>query len=430
MPRIIILHGVNYWNAGDLGIIRSMVLRLREEIPSTTIHIHSIFGDIERAREITDWDESIREIPYIVTYPFKNGVEALVGSISLLSTLVYGILYHFLKIKARFLLTSRQAAIIDDLMESDVVLSKGGNFFLDKGRGLPGFTLHLHQILLSILLRKPTVIYAQSIGPFKRKWTYTVLKAVLRKVDLVLLREPCSFDFLKGLKGPVVKITADEAFLLPAVSGERARELLKMNGIEGNRIVGITVLDWSYPFSPDPIERRQKYIASLASVADWLIKERAAEVFFVPHLVGFWGTNDLEIVEQIIQHMRCQQQVRILGTYTAEEIKGILGQADIVIGTRMHSNIFALAAGTPCLVISYLPKCVGIMRMLGLEEWVIPIEDITPEVLCDRTKDLLEKAPVIRAHLRDVVPEMKEKARENARLVRILVEMSQQRSAA
>lgn len=421
MSRITILHGVNYWNAGDLGIMRSMVLRLRQEIPSARIEILSIFGDIKKPREILDWDQSVWERPYLATYPLKDVKEALEAGIGLLKSLVYCFLLHILGVRADFLLTVRQASVINGLAQSDVVVSKGGNFLWDKGKGIPGFTLHLHQILLSILLRRPTVIYAQSIGPFVRPWTYRLLKPVLRRVDLILLREPCSLEFTSDLGGTQVRLTADEAFLLPAITDEQAQQLLRANGVEGECTVGFTVRDWFYPFSPDPTEKQRKYIESMAALADWFIEQRSATVFFVPHLVGFWGVDDLEVTQKIVNRTSHKERIHILGTLTAEEIKGILGEADIVVGTRMHSNIFALSEGTPCLVISYLPKSTGIMRMLGLEEWLVPIEDVTAEGLCAMAARLLRDAHAVRAHLARVVPEMERRARENASLVRALI---------
>jgi colanic acid/amylovoran biosynthesis protein len=39
--------------------------------------------------------------------------------------------------------------------------------------------------------------------------------------------------------------------------------------------------------------------------------------------------------------------------------------------------IFSLTSGVPCIAIEYEHKTRGIMRDLGLEEWVLPIADVT-----------------------------------------------------
>ena len=55
----------------------------------------------------------------------------------------------------------------------------------------------------------------------------------------------------------------------------------------------------------------------------------------------------------------------------------MIGLVDLFVGTRMHSNIFALSQHVPCVAIAYEVKTNGIMRMFDLSDHVINIEDIT-----------------------------------------------------
>ena len=49
---------------------------------------------------------------------------------------------------------------------------------------------------------------------------------------------------------------------------------------------------------------------------------------------------------------------------------------DVFLGTRMHSNIFALSGRVPVIAIGYLHKTQGIAAQVGIEDWVIDIQDI------------------------------------------------------
>lgn len=59
--------------------------------------------------------------------------------------------------------------------------------------------------------------------------------------------------------------------------------------------------------------------------------------------------------------------------------------------------------------------------MLGLEECVIPIDEVDVKSLMSMVSRLLEKRDAMHAHLRQVVPEIKRRAAENARLVQRLL---------
>ena len=51
------------------------------------------------------------------------------------------------------------------------------------------------------------------------------------------------------------------------------------------------------------------------------------------------------------------------------------------IGTRMHSNIFALSSLIKTIAIAYEPKTTGIMKMLKLSSYVINMEDVDSDKL-------------------------------------------------
>ncbi|TOG57529.1 hypothetical protein CGI98_23495, partial [Vibrio parahaemolyticus] len=57
---------------------------------------------------------------------------------------------------------------------------------------------------------------------------------------------------------------------------------------------------------------------------------------------------------------------------------------DVVTGTRFHSVIFSQVYGVPAFAIAYGGnKSRGIMRELGLEDYVVDIENTDPQLLKD-----------------------------------------------
>ncbi len=421
VAKILILHGVNYWNAGDLGITISMVRRIREEIPHSQVSMVSIFSNmLPKPRKIDVREWGAKEVEYILSYPFNTYYEAFEAPLIAIGSIVFAILYRKFRRKFYFLILGSKKNVIDHFIDADVVISKGGGFLWDKGKGIPSFILSLHQIFISTLLGKPTILYAQSIGPFKRSWIGKIVKHVLEKTSLILLREPLSLDLLGKIRGPEVKVTADEGFLLQSAKKERVMEIFVNEGINVSDypLVGITVRHWSYPFSEDPKGKRSQYIDAIAKTVDYVIRHYNATVFFIPHLVGFWGYNDPDMINEIYEKIKAKHKTKILGTYSAEEIKGLIGESKIFIGTRMHSNIYALEECVPCITISYLPKCEGIMKMLNLEKWVIPVEKVNTKSLIAMVEELWNEKEQIKKKLCLEIPKIREKAKQNARAVK------------
>ena len=113
--------------------------------------------------------------------------------------------------------------------------------------------------------------------------------------------------------------------------------------------------------------------------------------------------------------------VYLLGSYDDAEIKGIWARCDLFIGTRMHSNIFALGGGVPTIAVSYLHKTTGIMEGIGLEAWVIEIDKFTATDALKLADRILRGKELTREIVRGRVAAIQDEARLNAIKVRELV---------
>jgi colanic acid/amylovoran biosynthesis protein len=87
------------------------------------------------------------------------------------------------------------------------------------------------------------------------------------------------------------------------------------------------------------------------------------------------------------------------------------------LGTRMHSNIFALGSGVPVLAIGYLHKTQGIMQMLGLSDWVIDIREAEPGNVVPRLQQLWEKRDQVAQQIASQLPEVHRENLQTAQLI-------------
>jgi colanic acid/amylovoran biosynthesis protein len=99
------------------------------------------------------------------------------------------------------------------------------------------------------------------------------------------------------------------------------------------------------------------------------------------------------------------------------DLKAAYGHLDILIGTRMHSVIFALTEGVPSLAIGYLHKTRGLMRMVGLEDCMLDIDNIQMDQMTQVLEKLWSERNAVRARIQGKVPWMVENARQAGELI-------------
>ena len=90
----------------------------------------------------------------------------------------------------------------------------------------------------------------------------------------------------------------------------------------------------------------------------------------------------------------------------AQQIKDLIGRMDLFVGTRMHSSVYALAMRVPALAIAYQPKTRGTMQQLGLDDFVVPIEDVSTVRFQEKFEQLSRRREEIRDLLSARIPEI------------------------
>jgi colanic acid/amylovoran biosynthesis protein len=152
----------------------------------------------------------------------------------------------------------------------------------------------------------------------------------------------------------------------------------------------------------------------VAEFSAWLVQERKATVFLIPHD----RSQDLESARRVLSSVGTLDGIILVDQEMGPaDMKALCGAMDLFVGTRMHSAIYALDGGVPTLTVAYQPKTTGIMAALGLERFVLPIEDVTTEVLRAAFERLREEADTVRAVLAMRIPEIRERALLNGRLI-------------
>ncbi|UYH56084.1 polysaccharide pyruvyl transferase family protein [Qipengyuania sp. SS22] len=408
MKNVLILHGINYYNAGDHGIVLAMLKALRKKFSDVSITVASPFRRNNQIEEV--YVAKVRANDEIA-YPdeVSDLYQLPVGKKARLVVIAYGlkaVAFCMSLTVLPFALRKRFARTTDlgsAVLDADVVLSKGGGFLLDRGTTY-SVPIHLITIWIAIILRKKTVIYAQSIGPFESGFGRMVAGFVLRRVSLVLARDEYSYEYsteVLGIDPSKVKLTADAAFALATYQGGATAASAKQAegcASESPARACITLVSPRFAGLAGE-EAESQYCRVIAKVAEQ-ISEQGLDVMFIPHLES-GKFSDRILANRIVGFCspEAATKMRILEPTSPIDIINLMTESAIAICSRMHSMIFSIDARLPFVALSYLPKSDSMLHEADLDDWRVSLPEIATGDVEAAVADVTGKFEAILADL-------------------------------
>lgn len=407
--KFMIVNGWSDMNRGDSAILLGMIWLIRKQFPDASICVMSEFGEDDPNFASSYWViklyyPDVQILPAL--FPYPRGERKFYKLINAALTSVISCTVLALPAIGRYLFCGPKADTWKALIESDVLLSKGGHIFhLSRCslQALYAFFKHAFPLLLGSRLGRKTALYAQSVGPFNGRLCRLLAKWFFDRLNVISVRENISLNALQGL-GVVraAHLIPDAAFLLSAGNGRKKL-------IFDERPVIVTPRQWGF----DDKKTFENYMKTLALIVEWLSLE-GYKVLLVSHTIGPTpGEDDRIAVRCLYKMTRSKENVQILETegLTAYDLIGLYASGRLLIGTRFHSVIFAMLSGTPVIAISYFgPKTFGIMKGLGLEQFVLDISDLDIAKLRSMIQHVLEHESEIRKEISGRIKKLREEA--------------------
>lgn len=380
MKKIItITNAYTWYNKGDAGILLGTVNALKKIYgeDNLDIRILSFTPDEDKKRYCVDKSITGVYSNVINPHPYKH---TRIGKLIAIVKLFFKFIYLFLLSNLNLNFLIKKYDNFKSLNDSDFIVVCGGGFL--GGKKFESL-MHVFQMYINTKFNKKVYVMGTSIEPMNSKVVKLFTDDVLKKMDHVFAREVITSEYLEKLL-PTNKITLipDMAFMLEDVSTNFEFVSKLRNG--SNFIYGITVRQWNFPCSSNPNDMMNKYINSLVEFMNYEISLGNCFVF-VPQVIVDNG-DDTEVAKVIKSKLLCPDSFIILhDDLSPVEIKGLISNFDYFIGTRMHSNIFATSMRIPTIAIAYEKKTNGIMHTLGLDDYVIEINNISKDILIDKT---------------------------------------------
>ena len=316
----------------------------------------------------------------------------------------------------------------------DIILNLSLDTFSDQ-YGVPAYFSALFNILLGIATGKPMVVWAASIGSFDKRSTRFLASLVLNRVDMIIAREQVTKEYLEtlGVTKPSIYVTADHAFLMEPAPPKRISEILANEGVDKseNPLIGISasqlIHHYAFPGIQHGEERYQRYVAVMAETIDYLVDKLNADVLLISHVI-VPNNDDRIISRKIYEQVKYKVRVKLITSeYMADELKGIIGACDLLIGSRMHSTIASTSMSVPTIAVVYGHKSHGVIgNMMGQDAYMIEIGKYDPDEFLDELRakidDAWAKRDSISNQLRERTQAAKQQAWLNGSLIKGLLE--------
>lgn len=239
-------------------------------------------------------------------------------------------------------------AVLAALRSSDGLIAGGGSLFQDVTSARP-VAFYGGVMLLARAMRKPVFVYAQGLGPIRRRMNRWLAGRALRTARYVGLRDDDSRELARELGVPASELVPD-----PVLGLELPTE-------EGDSGLVVAARPW-------------------AGMPEWLplvtaaLKDIAGE--HPVTLVPFHETQDVELARTLASSLGSAACVvdPAGGDYRLT-LSAVAGSR-AVLGMRLHALIAAAAAERPFVALSYDPKVTAFAERVGQ-----PIAATLPGVL-------------------------------------------------
>ncbi len=404
--RQILIMGVDPFaiNRGGGAMTMGIVRIMKEKLPTCHFRIFNQYHAIPNYHT-TFYDLKYKNDKFIQhdKYIFKLVKAYLYNFFLLFLAIGYNLSkkFNLFPLLKRFSLPSQMRIFL----QSDCVINlNGGDCFTDRYTLKMTLISFYYQIIF-LLLHKPVILLPQTIGPFTNPITKFCAKIVLDRAEIIMIREKRSELYLQnmGVINKNIFLIPDTAFYLEPCSSDRIQKILENEGISSftQVLIGISLRYSVIPSDGNvglPIY--QNYADVMAKTIDYLCNEFDARILIIPHSgLKYNKLLKRDILDKISSKNKAKIYCIEKREYTSEELKGVIGKCNMFIGSYMHANVAALSMCVPTIGLSYSYKFQGIFEMLGQEECVCDLKNLTYENIISKVNDVWNKKEKIRKEL-------------------------------
>ncbi|MES9974621.1 polysaccharide pyruvyl transferase family protein [Candidatus Thiodiazotropha sp. LNASS1] len=392
MKTISIIAATVSGNRGAEAMLTTTIGRIRDRYPEANFNIYSYYP--KRDRKLIN-DSRIKVYSadplYLVT---------VLLPCSLLLMLLNSL---HLKILARLTPESTRS-----LGSSDVLIDLAGVAFIDgREKFLPYNVLTL---VPAFLLDTPVVKFSQAAGPFNNPLNHFLARHTLSRIDQIFARGATTHQHLQSLLLDTcyVEPVADVAFLhqpQDMISDESRQQLAALSNRlqrEDRELIGICPSSVLAAMSQ---RQDNSYHHQIATLCRQLIAHGYA-ILLYPNAtrkdeMSKLRNNDLPVIRDIVNQVEGDNHESAPIYYVDFDlntpgIKLLMSYCRLVMVSRFHAMIAALASGQPVIVLGWSHKYQEVMDFFGLGDLVFDFNQLNSELMMETIRHTLDNEPSIR----------------------------------
>jgi len=386
--KILIPNATSPRNIGDQAMLDGLIFLLKNEYKSAKIKIHSVDPNVYDRKVDYQIDHTLYSWSVLKN---RNAFPKFIN----LSKLV--LQYIFLRLGIFGLGVDRQlTSLINDYKNADLIVFAGGGYLRSR-KGIKQ-SLNLFMQLLHFkfaeLFSAKKIVSPISVGPFGCKWQEKIVAGELSKMDLVAVREEISYKMLEKYKMKNLILSSDFALLIKKINKKK---------VNSDFTLGFTVREWlkgnKYKkFEDSFVESIQKFSKNTGAKIQPIVQVDAS----------MYGEDDASVTKKIAEKLGKKKLgvSKIIKINNVNEALDVYSNIDLLLGMRMHSNIFAAIQGTPFVALSYEYKTEGIAKQLSMEKYCIRCEDVNKDSLYKILMDAYKNRSYLRKELINSVEEI------------------------
>ena len=296
------------------------------------------------------------------------------------------------------------------LRDADIVVDVAGISFAD-GRGTPIVVYNALMTSLPLLLGRPTVKASQALGPFRTSLNRTLAKTVLPRLCAVCARGGETERHLRTLGLSNIEPAADLAFTMHMPDGAVVRNPRPTVGVAPSAVVA----GYCAKAGID-------YASLLGTFIDRLIVERDVDVVVFPHSsrsrVTGGRMDDRPVARAVHTAVSVRGRVRLVDDPLGPvELRGLIAGFSLLVTSRFHAMISALATTTPVLVVGWSHKYEEVLAEMELEGCAADWRDADPDRLLGQATDLLDRSADVRAAIARALPAVLARSARNYEVI-------------
>jgi colanic acid/amylovoran biosynthesis protein len=265
-------------------------------------------------------------------------------------------------------------------------------------------------LLPAIILGKKSMMYSQTLGPFKNPLNRLAARLCLARMDFIVPRGIGSLTNVQALNLPNkdrIAYFADSAFTL-VVPKEVEESITNRYSpwLQGKKVVGISV---------NSIVQEKCKALGIAHDETWAafidyLQDQGYHVMLIPHSmrqnVRSLHNNDLLVIAAIEKMLKRNDRIMaVKEPYNCKELRVLVGLCDYYVASRFHSMISALCTGVPVLVFGWgHQKYREVLEEFQLQDYCYDAADLSLPALTEGFNCILRDADAMKEKMTRNLP--------------------------